>query len=451
MGMRNRVLAGLAGAVAAVAIFATASAAPSGSLRPVEEQLSATLSGGGGVDVAPDGRNVYGVGIASDEIGVFDRNSNTGAIEFADATEGDGLLAPTSVDVSPNGDNVFVTGEDSDSVHAYERSASDGSLNNIDSVIDGDSGADGLNAAHDLVVSPDGDHVYATGSDDDAVSLMGVDGDGELQWLDAFINLSEGISNMNGPRGIAISPDGKNVYVAGTLNGAVVTFTRFAGSGQLDFLESDAGFFEQSEDIAVSADGTRVYVGFDDGIRTFRRNKATGALTLLGLTTPPTSVFGVAASPDGANVYASNAVIDAGISSLATTRNAKLRFVENDEIQEFISPSSVAVSGDARHVYLGGGTTGDGHIAVFSRQPALELKGKKSQKASKLKVKAECSADCKVTLKGKGLKKATKQLKAGKPKTLKLKGADGGGKVTVKGKAKAGNRSDADRLKIKLK
>jgi DNA-binding beta-propeller fold protein YncE len=452
---RNRALAaGIAGIATLGITLTVANGAAPGTLLPVEEQASASLSNANGVAVAPNGRQVYGVGFASDEIGTFDRNASTGAITFADSTEGDGLNGPNSVAVAPDGDHAYVAGNISDSVHAYEINAS-GILNNIDQETDGNGGFTALDGAYDVVVAPGGNHVYATGSADDAVVLLTRDNDGELGLGDEFIDGLGDIpaNTMRQPRGIAVSPDGRNVYVASATDGAIATFRRFTDTGQLDFVEDDSFGFA-AQDVAVSPDGTRVYAGYDDGVRTFRRNASTGALTDLGVTAgPPNDVLGVAASPDGGNVYTSFGIfLSEGVATLATTPNAKLRFVETDEVS-FDDATAVAVSGDGRHVYLAGGGVGDGHIAVFSRQPKLELKGKKQQDGDPLKVKAECSADCTAKLKAKGYKPSKKKLRAGKPRTMKLKpkgAVPSVEKVKVKGKAVAGNRTDKDGLKIKL-
>jgi 6-phosphogluconolactonase (cycloisomerase 2 family) len=442
----------MAGGCAALMVLATASAAPSGSLRPVEEFLSGAMSNGQGVAVSPDGENVYGVGLAADDILTLNRNANSGDVTFEDITnDPEDLDGPNSIAISADGENAYVAGNGSSTVHAFERSPSDGQLSQIDVVADDTEGVTALGGAYDVAVA--GPHVYVTGSEQDSVVLLNRDGDGELSFGDEFILGSEGIADMEEPRGIVISRDGRSVYVASAGDGAIVTFRRFPATGQLDFVESDSGFFSPAEDVAVAPDGSQVYAGFDNGVVTFRRNASTGALTNLGAEDEVLGVLGVAVTPDGGNVYATFNLINDSLSTLAVRRSGRAVFRGSTEIEDFVDPTALAASPDGRHVYLAGGTGGDGHIAAYSRQHELELKGRKSQNAAKLAVKAECSADCKVTLKGKALRKATEQLKAGKPEKvkLKLKGDGPDGKVTVKGKADAGNRSDADKLRIKLK
>jgi DNA-binding beta-propeller fold protein YncE len=451
--MRRRALAGVVGGVAALTIIATANAAPSGSLRTVEEFLSGAMSNGNAVAISPDGENVYGAGFASDDVLTLNRNANTGDVSFEDITNDPANLdAPNSIEISPDGENAYVAGNGSSTVHAFERSPIDGQLSQIDVLLDDTEGVTALGGAYDVAVA--GPHVYVTGSVNDGVVLLNRDSDGELSFGDEYINGFEDITNMNEPRGIAISPNGRNVYVASADDGAIVTFRRFPSTGQLDFVESDSGFSSPAEDVAVAPDGSRVYAGFDNGVVTFRRTASTGALSSLGVADEVLGALGVTVTPDGGNVYATFNLINDSLSTLAVPRSGRAVFRGSTQLEEFVDPTALAASPDGRHIYLAGGTAGDGHIAAYSRQHELELTGKKKQSASKLAVKAECSADCKVTLKGKGLKAATEQLRAGKPEKVKLKLKGDGpsaGKVTVKGKAKAGNRTDADKLKIKLK
>ena len=152
---------------------------------------------------------------------------------------------------------------------------------------------------------------------------------------------------LNVPYGIAVSPDGKSVYVASYSDEAVAEFERNTSNGQLTQLKSGnncitsgtkaltgcetegASGLERAIGIVVSPDNKNVYVaaGATNGegaVVSFERNTSTGALTQLACisTTDAKCAKGVAIdgpedlviSPDGRNVYTNssqnNAVLE---------------------------------------------------------------------------------------------------------------------------------------------
>lgn len=434
--------------VIALACATQGLAAPAGALKPVNGVQSAALQNATGVAIAPNGKHAYGLGYASDSIGVFSRNANSGAVAFVEQESGNGLASPMSVVVSPDNKNVYVAGDISDSVHSYSRAAN-GELSFIDADFDGMDGAEGLDGAHDVVISPDGKHVYAVGREDDAIALLERLPDGELQWADAFIDGLGGVDDLVDPRGVTISPDGKHVYAVTAGSGSLVTFKRSKATGQLDFVESDS-IPSAGNDVAVSPDGKRVYTAENAGVRSFKRNAKTGALTNPKFTdTPVTS--GIAPAPAHDAVYAT---YGNGVATLAVRKGGKLAEIDFDGDAALGQSEGVDVSDDGRHVIIAGapGIT-NGTLAAYSRQPTVELKGKKKQAAKRLTVRAECTAACRVTVTGKGLKKVSRKLRAGKARKLRLrfKGTPAGGKLVIKAKAKAGNRKAADKLAVRLK
>jgi fibronectin-binding autotransporter adhesin len=137
-----------------------------------------------------------------------------------------------------------------------------------------------------------------------------------------------------GSEAIAISPDGRNVYVASSNSNAIAVFKRSARTGELTQPAGAAGCIsakgaggcatgaglEGPNSVTVSPDGRNVYATSldSDAIDVFARNPATGALTqasggagcianvaTTGCTTGR-ALYGpdvVVASPDGRNVY----------------------------------------------------------------------------------------------------------------------------------------------------
>src|SRR2546425_53418 len=103
-----------------------AAAGPSASsyLRFVQAERNGTgtiagLNGAAGVAVSPDGRHVYATGELDDALAVFERDSASGALTFAemykDTVDGvDGLNGAHAVALSPDGANVYVASKTGD-------------------------------------------------------------------------------------------------------------------------------------------------------------------------------------------------------------------------------------------------------------------------------------------------------------------------------------------------
>src|SRR5881628_2053132 len=165
-----------------------AAAGPTASsyLRFLEVELNGTgsvtgLGGATGVAVSPDGRNIYAAGEVDDALAVFHRDSATGALTFVEmqkeAVGGvDGLTGADGIAISPDGAYVYVAGRNDDSLAVFSRDAATGALTYVQIQRDGYAGGvDGLLGAKAVAISPDGAHVYAAGSLDNAVAVFGRD------------------------------------------------------------------------------------------------------------------------------------------------------------------------------------------------------------------------------------------------------------------------------------
>jgi 6-phosphogluconolactonase (cycloisomerase 2 family) len=158
---------------------------------------------------------------------------------------------------------------------------------------DGVGGVAGLRGALAVAASPDGAHVYATGSSDHAVAVFGRNPlVGRLTFVQAQFDGGSGVDGLNGLVGtsaVVVSPDGGNVYTASATDSAVAVFRRNSATGALTFVEAQrdgvggADGLNGAWGLAVSPDDAHVYVGsaFDRAVAAFRRNSATGALTFV--------------------------------------------------------------------------------------------------------------------------------------------------------------------------
>jgi 6-phosphogluconolactonase (cycloisomerase 2 family) len=199
-----------------------------------------------------------------------------------------GLAGVLSVVVSPDGQNVYAAGGSDNAVAVFHRDTATGALTFMEVQKDGVDGVDGLAFASALALSPDGAYLYVTGSNDGAVAVLRRDATtGALSFVEAQKNGVAGVDGLAFARAVAVSPDGLHVYVAGQQDDAVAVFRRNALTGWLTFVEVQRQGVGGVDGIAgplaltVSPDGAHVYVaaGGQSAVSVFRRDASTGRLT----------------------------------------------------------------------------------------------------------------------------------------------------------------------------
>ncbi|HET7146163.1 MAG TPA: choice-of-anchor Q domain-containing protein, partial [Gaiellaceae bacterium] len=182
-------------------------------------------------------------------------------IEGCGTPSGAGLAGADWVTASPDGANVYVASSGRPAAVAAFARAADGSLSELGCIaVSGTECASteaGLGFATSIAVSPDGKNVYVTAADDDTVMIFdrnAVDGTltpaGCVQ--DAAARFDRGcatrVHGMVNAYDVAVSPDGKNVYVAAGGGfpelGAVVELAR-AADGSLSQLASPNDCIEE--------------------------------------------------------------------------------------------------------------------------------------------------------------------------------------------------------------
>ena len=258
-----------------------------------------------GLAVSRDGRSVYATAGDSTSIAPFareKRGARRGALTplaclsetDADCTPQPHLSAVIGVQVSPDGRHLYAVAQGDGAILAFARDPRTGALAplpGLDGCIshDGSSGTcrqgRGLLGARALATSRDGRSVYVVSEFGNAVAVFARDRRTgaltQLAGLDGCVteggstSTCAGGTALLGPRGVAVSGDGRHVYVAAAGSNAVAVFARNRKTGALAQLPAPAGCV--SEDgtggacrdgkalksaggVVVSGDGRSVYV-----------------------------------------------------------------------------------------------------------------------------------------------------------------------------------------------
>lgn len=204
--------------------------------------------------------------------------------------------------------------------------------------------------AHSIVAGPSGRWVYVTNGSG-GISVLDAATAAKTDMIPVVVNgsmVNAGGGPTLNPQGLAISMDGRHLFVSDNQDGGAVVVIDIATKTAVASFALGPGWTPLG--IAVNPDGQRAYFAFADGtasnldvVRVFDTVKMAPTATSIPVGARPTAI---AVTPDGAKAYVSNylgnsvTVIDAATSQVKTTIAVGTR------------PAGIAVSPDNSRVYV---------------------------------------------------------------------------------------------------
>ena len=289
---------------------------------------------------SPDGKQVFVTSEGDRALVVFDRDRYSGLLRYRTMYQyvaGDyGEFAQViGLAMSADGSQVFVTGFAYGTLAVFDRDA-DGDLTLRTVFEDGVDGIEDLNGAWGVALSPDDSQVFVVGNNDDTLVVFDRDtNSGELSYRATFKNGVDGVEGLNDSYNVATSPDGRQVFVTGYFSNTLVVFDRDVASGELSY--------------------RKTFVDGEDGVDGLR-----GAFGIL-VSTDSSQIF-VAAPGDAAlTIFSRSTNSGDTISYQRTYKNGE------DGVSGLSAPFDISMSRDQTRLFVSSGVYG---MVVFDRDTA---------------------------------------------------------------------------------
>ena len=270
-----------------------------------------------------NGSRAYVSNYSDNTVSVIDTNTNTVIKTISVGS------SPRALAASPNGTRVYVANQNANTVSVIDTNTN--MVVNTIAVPVEQPGIGRFSYVHDVAVSPDGKHVYVTGTAGSGFTST----DGTVSVIDTTTHAVSGpYRAAPAATGIAVSPDGSRLYVATELWNSNITVMDTAAMTE----KAGTVFVGESYypiDGAFTPNGKRLYM-------------ITGVQGEAAQTNGPTAVMVIDTDPTRITTY--NTVI-AGFSDYDLFGG------------DFDAPSDVTVSPDGSRAYVVG--TGGNKIAVI--------------------------------------------------------------------------------------
>jgi 6-phosphogluconolactonase (cycloisomerase 2 family) len=183
----------------------------------------------------------------------------------------------------PDGKALYISSYRAGTLTVVEGAEEGGKLRVRQILRDGQDEVRGLAGIIATRVSRDGKFVYSVSGrfgGDDGVSVFRVGDDGKLKVVQELVNDQGELTDFTGGNQLTLSPDESMLYAAGTTSGGLACFRRDPKTGKLEFVTTirneatGVGDNLGANGIAISPDGRHLYLALEDAgaISVFERS-----------------------------------------------------------------------------------------------------------------------------------------------------------------------------------
>lgn len=148
--------------------------------------------------------------------------------------------------LTPDGLHLFAAASGDQAIMSFSRNATDGTLS-LSQTVENNTPQDfGIEGVYGIDMSADGEFLYAVGSESDAVAVFAInENDGTLSFIEKEVlgvndpgDPGDTVTFMDRPIDVQVSKDGSQVFIAADFSSSMVVFERDATTGKLSYLQS---------------------------------------------------------------------------------------------------------------------------------------------------------------------------------------------------------------------
>ncbi len=230
-----------------------------------------------------DNKHLYVVNDGDNTISIFNRNEEDGTLSFSNKCA-IGISNVEMMTISPDGKNIYAVAPKQDAISVLKRNPSTGILNEIEIYQSNVSGKGKIDMPQEIAISPDGKYVYLAVQNKNIILVLNRNlTTGKLTFQSSSQNDKIKLQGINS---LCMSPDGKFIYATSILENLVLTFQRNQQRGTLNFVEQKENGEKGKEvlhapsKIIASANGKYLYIlsTNDNSLNVFTRNETSGKL-----------------------------------------------------------------------------------------------------------------------------------------------------------------------------